>query len=119
MSFFAAVVEMPRTAPSSAMQNSATSGQPGPAMGSSCSQPGHGERCSSVDRLGRVEVGPPGRDLEELRGGLVLGGLAVTSEREQVGGREVVSDPLSHPLQRLDHVFDYTRRHRHQPSIHR
>ncbi len=40
MSFFAAVDEMPRTAPSSAMQNSATSGQPGPAMGSSCSQPG-------------------------------------------------------------------------------
>ena len=28
MSFFAAVVEIPRTAPSSAMQNSATSGQP-------------------------------------------------------------------------------------------
>ncbi len=40
MSFFAAVDEIPRTAPSSAMQNSATSGQPGPAMGSSCSQPG-------------------------------------------------------------------------------
>ena len=35
MSFLAAVVEMPRTAPSSAMQNSATSGQPAPAMGSS------------------------------------------------------------------------------------
>ena len=40
MSFFAAVDEIPRTAPSSAMQNSATSGQPSPAMGSSCSQPG-------------------------------------------------------------------------------
>ena len=40
MSFFAAVVETPKTAPSSAMQNSATSGQPSPAMGSSCSLPG-------------------------------------------------------------------------------
>ena len=39
MSFFAASVEMPRTVPSSATQNSATSGQPGPAMGSSCSRP--------------------------------------------------------------------------------
>ena len=39
-SFFAAVVEMPRTVPSSARQNSATSGAPSPAMGSSCSQPG-------------------------------------------------------------------------------
>ncbi len=37
MSFFAEVVVIPRTVPSSAMQNSATSGQPGPAMGSSCS----------------------------------------------------------------------------------
>ena len=43
-SFFAAVVETPRTVPSSARQNSATSGAPSPAMGSSCSQPGHGER---------------------------------------------------------------------------
>ncbi len=40
MSFFAAVVEMPRTVPSSATQNSATVGQPWPAMGSSCSHPG-------------------------------------------------------------------------------
>ncbi len=39
-SFFAAVVEIPRTVPSSARQNSATSGAPSPAMGSSCSQPG-------------------------------------------------------------------------------
>ncbi len=39
MSFFADVVEMPRTAPSSARQNSATSGHPSPAMGSSCSGP--------------------------------------------------------------------------------
>jgi hypothetical protein len=37
ISFFAAVVEVPRTPPSSAMQNSATSGVPSPAMGSSCS----------------------------------------------------------------------------------
>ena len=47
------------------------------------------ERGGGVDRLGWVEVGPPGRDLEELRGCLVLSGLAVTSQREQVGGREV------------------------------
>ena len=66
---------------------------------------GDGERGRGVDRLGRVEVGPPGSDLEELGGGLVLGGLAITSQREQVGGREVVFDPLAHLLQRFDHVF--------------
>ena len=72
---------------------------------------GDGERGRGVDGLGRVEVGPAGGDLEELGGGLVLGGLAVTSQREQLGGREVVLDPLSHLLQRLDHVFDYRRSH--------
>ena len=40
MSFFADTLVMPRTVPSSATQNSATSGVPGPAMGSSGSQPG-------------------------------------------------------------------------------
>ena len=40
MSFFAAVEEIPSSVPSSATQNSATSGQPWPAMGSSCSLPG-------------------------------------------------------------------------------
>ena len=40
MSFFAEVVETPSTAPSSAMQNSATSGHPSPASGSSWSLPG-------------------------------------------------------------------------------
>ena len=39
MSFFADTLVMPRTVPSSATQNSATSGVPGPAMGSSCSHP--------------------------------------------------------------------------------
>ncbi len=51
---------------------------------------GDGERGSSVDGLGWVEVGPAGRDLEELGGCLVLGGLAVTSQREEVGGGEGV-----------------------------
>ncbi len=109
MSFFAAVVETPSTAPSSAMQNSATSGHPGPAIGSSCSQPGTVNAAAIVDRLGRVEVGPAGGDLEELRGCLVLGCLAITSQREQVAGREVVPDPLLHLLQRLAHVFYYRR----------
>ena len=40
MSFFADVDEIPRTVPSSAMQNSATSGHPSPARGSSWSVPG-------------------------------------------------------------------------------
>ena len=40
MSFFAEVVEIPSTAPSSAMQNSATNGHPSPASGSSWSEPG-------------------------------------------------------------------------------
>jgi len=39
MSRFAAVVDTPSTAPSSATQNSATVGHPCPAMGSSCSHP--------------------------------------------------------------------------------
>ena len=39
MSFFADTEVMPRAVPSSATQNSATSGVPGPAMGSSCSHP--------------------------------------------------------------------------------
>ena len=95
MSFFADVVEIPRTAPSSAMQNSATSGHPSPAMRLLVLAARDGERGGGVDRLGRVEVGPPGGDLEELGSGLVLGGLAVTSEREQVGGREVVCLDLS------------------------
>ena len=92
------------------MQNSATSGQPGAGDRLLVLAAGHGERGSGVDRLGRVEVGPPGRDLEELGGGLVLGGLAVTSQREQVGGREVASTSLApRLLQRFDHVFDYRR----------
>jgi hypothetical protein len=53
MSFFAAVVEMPRTPPSSATQNSATSGAPSPAMGSSCSHPGTvNEAASWIDSGG-------------------------------------------------------------------
>ena len=51
---------------------------------------GDGERGSSVDGLGWVEVGPAGGDLEELGGCLVLSGLAITSQREQVGGGEGV-----------------------------
>ncbi len=39
MSFFADTEVMPRAVPSSATQNSATSGVPGPAIGSSCSHP--------------------------------------------------------------------------------
>ncbi len=78
MSFFADVVEMPRTVPSSATQNSATVGQPWPAMGSSCSHPGHGERGCGVDGLRRVEVGPPGGEVELVGGCAVLGGAALT-----------------------------------------
>ena len=51
---------------------------------------GDGERGRGVDGLGWVEVSPPGRDLEELGSCLVLGGLAVTSQREQLGGGEGV-----------------------------
>ncbi len=39
ISRFAETVEMPRTVPSSATQNSATAGQPSPAIGSSTSRP--------------------------------------------------------------------------------
>ena len=81
---------------------------------------GDGERGSSVDRLGWVEVGPPGRDLEELGGGLVLSGLAITSQREQLGGGEVLDlTSLLVLPQRLDHVFYYRCCHRHIGSIHR
>jgi hypothetical protein len=39
ISFFADTVEIPSTVPSSATQNSATNGQPSPAIGSSRSHP--------------------------------------------------------------------------------
>ncbi len=110
MSRFAEVVEMPRVVPSSATQNSATLGQPGPAMGSSCSKPRHREGGRRVDRLGRVEVGPPGGDPQQIRGRTVLGGLAVARESEQAGGAEVVVDPCSHSwlcFACVDHVFEY------------
>ena len=110
---FAEVVEMPRVVPSSATQNSATVGQPGPAMGSSCSRPMPRplvKVAAEVDRLGWVEVGPAGGDLQQIRGGTVLGCLAVARESEEAGGAEVVVDPCSHSwlcFACVDHVFEY------------
>ncbi|CAM3840715.1 hypothetical protein NOZE110980_17365 [Nocardioides zeicaulis] len=70
----------------------------------------HGERGSVVDRLGRVEVGPPSGEFEDVRGGAVLVSLAAASECEQVGGGEVISDlACSESASSVDHVFDSRR----------
>jgi hypothetical protein len=66
MSFFAEVVEIPRTVPSSATQNSATRGHPGPAMGSSCSRPSPPpmvkDAAASMDSGGWRSAQPAARD---------------------------------------------------------
>ncbi len=55
---FADTVEIPRTAPSSLMQNSATNGAPTPATGSSCSPP-PGMTNAAADSTDRPGAGPP------------------------------------------------------------
>ena len=53
-----------------------------------------------------MEVSPPGGDLEDLGGGLVLSGLAITSQREEVGGGEAVClTCLLNLCHRVEHVF--------------
>ena len=77
MSFFAAIVEMPRTLPSSAMQNSATRGQPVAGDGFLVLAAGSGERGGVVDRLRWVQVGPPRGEVELVgRPACSLGGIA-------------------------------------------
>ena len=96
MSFFAAVVEIPRTAPSSATQNSATSGAPSPAMGSSCSQPGTEKvaaswidsgGCRSAHRAARTSRSAAASASSRSRG----------ERGEQVGGGEVLDPTCLRP----------------------
>ena len=89
MSFLADTVEMPRTVPSSAMQNSATSGQPGPAMGSSCSRP---RRPPPYENVAAVWMDSGGwrsahrAASDELSGGCrILGRAGSADGREQRG----------------------------------
>ena len=113
MSRFAETVEIPRTVPSSATQNSATDGQPWPAMGSSWSQPGSVKAAAEWIDSGWVEVGRPGGQVEDVGGGTVLARLPLADRGEQPGGTEVVIDPGSHSrscFACLDHVFDCRRR---------
>ena len=113
MSFFAAVDEMPEDGAELGDAELRHQRTAGTGDGLLVLAAGDGERSSGVDRLRRVEIGPPGGDLEELRGGLVLRGLAVTSQREQLGGGEVLDlTCLLCLLQRVDHVFDYSWWHR-------
>ena len=76
-----------------------------------------GERSRVVDRLRRVQVGPPGSHDQEVRRGPVLGCLPVPRERQQVASGEVVDLTCSGPCQRLDHVFDSTGDHRQRPWL--
>ena len=73
-----------------------------------------GERRGVVDRLRRVQVGPPRGHDEQVCCSPVLA-LRCRSriERQQVGGGEVVDLTCSGPCQRLDHVFDSIGDHRH------
>ncbi|CAM3798774.1 hypothetical protein NOZE110980_15630 [Nocardioides zeicaulis] len=67
----------------------------------------HGERGCVVDRLGRVQVGPAGGEVELTCGLGVLAEPRRTKGREQAGGVEVVGDlACSEPHLRVDHVFD-------------
>ena len=81
MSFFADVDEMPSTEPSSAMQNSATSGQPVAGEGFLVVGARDGERGGGVDGLRWVEVGPPGGEVELTGSGGVLGSVARRGSR--------------------------------------
>ena len=74
--------------------------------------PRHRERSRVVDRLRRVQVGPPGGGDEQLGGSAVLGGLLSAGEREQVASGEVVDLTCLRSCQRLDHVFDPIGDHR-------
>ena len=71
-----------------------------------------GERSGVVDRLRRVQVGPPGCE-DQLAGRLCVLDLARGLDRsQQVASGEVLDLTCSGPCQRLDHVFDSTCDHR-------
>ncbi len=86
MSFFADVVEIPRTAPSSAMQNSADQRTSLAGDGLFVLRTADLERCSGVDGLGWVEVGPAGGEVE-LAGGRSVLGLRVRRGSRRAGRR--------------------------------
>ncbi len=119
MSRFAETVEMPRTAPSSATQNSATVGTALTGDGLLHLEPdatAGGEGRGVVDRLGRVEVGPPGGDVQHVGGGAVFGGLACTSSASSPeASRSSSTSASGSHCQRLDHVFDSMTSHRQWP----
>ncbi|MFC7361919.1 hypothetical protein [Nocardioides astragali] len=71
----------------------------------------HGEGRHVVDRLGRVQVRPPGDEVELAGGSGVLGRAGRADRGEQTGGAEVVIDLDPGPRQRLDHVFECRETH--------
>ena len=109
MSFFADVEEIPRTEPSSATQNSATSGQPGPAMGSSCSRPS--ERPKENVAAEWIDSGG-WRSAHRAASASCRAAAAssvarpVAERGEQRGGAEVVDLDLNCLDSRFAHVFD-------------
>ncbi|MFC0223886.1 hypothetical protein [Nocardioides zeicaulis] len=67
----------------------------------------HGERGCVVDRAGRVQVGPPGGEIELTGRSSVLCPALTADRSEQAGGVEVVGDlACSASRPRVDHVFD-------------
>ena len=108
MSFFAAVVEVPRAVPSSAMQNSATSGQPSPAMGSSCSHPRTVNAAAEwMDSGGCMSAqwAAISRSSAAAWSSVALRSRASARRSEAV--RASASPASGSLLQRLDHAFDY------------
>ena len=77
-----------------------------------------GERSRVVDRLRRVQVGPPGRQdqLVSCRP-RPRSRAAARIEASRSRGGEVVDLTCSGPCQRLDHVFDSTGDHRQRPWL--
>ncbi|MFC0221126.1 hypothetical protein [Nocardioides zeicaulis] len=70
----------------------------------------HGERGSVVDRAGRVQVGPPGGEIELTGRSSVLCPALTADGSEQAGGLEVVGDlACSASRPHVDHVFDSRR----------
>ncbi|CAM3868972.1 hypothetical protein NOZE110980_18590 [Nocardioides zeicaulis] len=71
----------------------------------------HGERGGVVDRLGRVQVGPAGSEVELTCSSGILCPALATEGRKQVSGGEVGGDlARSESTSRVDHVFDSRRR---------
>ena len=69
-----------------------------------------------MDRLGWVQVGPAGGEIEQIGGGLLLRGLAGPGQREQVGRAEGVCLSLgSGSCLRVDHVLEFSCCHRQPP----